>query len=45
MKLNLNTIDLEEQDKPEPMSGFTKKEKRRLKIKRKIEKIRRMNCE
>lgn len=45
MKLNLNTIDPYEQDKPEPMPGFTKKEKRKLKLKRKFEKIRRMNCE
>lgn len=45
MKLNLNTIDLDEQDKPESMPGFTKKEKRKLKLKRKFEKIRRMNSE
>lgn len=45
MKLNLNTIDINEDDKPEPMPGFTKKEKSTLKLKRKFEKIRRMNCE
>lgn len=45
MKLNLNIIDLEEQDKPESMPGFTKKEKRKLKLKQKFEKIRRMNSE
>ena len=40
MKLNLNTIDLEDQDKSEPMPGFTKKEKRRLKLLHKIKVLR-----
>ena len=39
MKLNLNTIDLNEEDKSK--EGFTKKEQRKNNKK----KIRRMNCE